>query len=66
MIRRRLVLIKALALFLPLTQASGQTAKTQQSRKSENPLVTALSFSHRYASPKALGPFPFRTYAAAV
>lgn len=52
----RLILINAMAVFLPVTQASGQTAKAQQSRKSENPLVTALSFSHRFASPKALVP----------
>src|SRR4051794_31294160 len=50
------ILIIAAAFFLPVTRASAQTAKPDSSSKSENPLVTALSFSHRYANPKALVP----------
>jgi arsenate reductase len=56
MIRIQLTLIGAMALFLPGTRASAQAPTPQPSHKSENPLVTALSFSHRYAHPKALAP----------
>jgi hypothetical protein len=56
MMRPKFILMSALALSLLTTRTPAQTAKTQPSGKFGNPLVTALWFSHMYATPQALTP----------
>jgi arsenate reductase len=56
MFRLKIILLNAVALLLLATQTSAQTAKNQPSSKSGNAFVTALWFSHKYATPQALTP----------
>lgn len=56
MIRPACILISAIALSTVATLTSAQTAKNQPLGNSGNPLVTALWFSHKYATPQALTP----------
>jgi arsenate reductase (thioredoxin) len=52
----KFILMSAIAIFFLATRTSAQTAKTQPSGNPPNPLVTALWFSHLYATPHALTP----------
>lgn len=56
MIRRMIILAGAAALCILALQMSAQTVKTQSAAKADNPLVTALWFSHMYGAPQALTP----------
>ena len=56
MFRPKFILMSAFALSLLATGASAQSEKTQPAGKPGNPLVTALWFSHLYATPQALTP----------
>jgi arsenate reductase len=56
MIRRVVILAGAVALCILAIHMSAQTVKTQPAVKTDNPLVTALWFSHLYAEPQALTP----------
>src|SRR5262249_21734475 len=51
-----LILAGAVALCILATRMSAWAVKTQSTVKSNNPLVTALWFSHMYAEPQALTP----------
>lgn len=56
MIRPRFISMSMMALCMLASGASAQTEKPQPSAKANNRLVTALWFSHRYASAPALTP----------
>ena len=56
MVRRVVILAGAVALCILAIHMSAQTVKPQPVVKTDNPLVTALWFSHLYAEPQALTP----------
>jgi arsenate reductase (thioredoxin) len=56
MIRLPFILVSVVLLSLLATRMSAQTAKTPPSDKAGNQLVTALWFSHGYATPQLLTP----------